>query len=165
MNTQFNPVSHAVFSGRNEASALEAKAEHGYKSNKWITYFQAKELDLLDGVTLKDKAVGMVRFAKNAANGKSEAKWYNVFNLDLFTDVPKEVLNAKPSAKKATKKTAAKAAPKVARKTTKKASSIDKIAAKVPADSGFQPEAIPVKGMPGVFLMTQENGTFIQVTL
>ena len=166
---QFNPVSHAVFSGRNEASCLEAKAEHGYKSNKWITYYQAKELDLMDGALLKGKAVGMVRFAKDDS-GKSEAKWYNVFNLDLFNDVPKEVLNAKPSAKKvaakkakATPKKAAKAAPK---KTAKKAGSkIDQIAAKAANASTFQPVAIPVQGEDNVFLMSQENGTYLRVTL
>ena len=156
MNTQFNPVSGSVFSGRNETSALEAKAEHSYKSDKWITYFQAKELDILDGCTLKGKAVGMVRFTKT--NGKSNQVWYNVFNLDLFTGVPKKVANCKTPVAKATPKKAAKAAPKKA--------SATKVAPKKAAlNEVTAPVATPVQGMPGTFLMPQANGTYLQITI
>lgn len=152
---QFNPVSGSVFSGRNEASALEAKAEHGYTSNKWITYFQAKTLDILDGATLKDKAVGMVRF--NKVEGKSSQIWYNVFNTDLFPNLPEEMANCK-TPKKVAKK-AAKAAPKkVAKKATKTEASVAKA-------TETQSVAIPVQGEPGCFLIKDANGTYNKITL
>ena len=90
--THFNPVSGAIFSGRNLQAVEDAASEAGYKSTKWITYFQASQLGLLDGATLQGKAVGMIRFAVDAA-GKSAPKWYNVFNTDLFPNLPKKLKN------------------------------------------------------------------------
>jgi len=159
MNTHFNPVSGATFSGRNLEAVVAAVAEHGYKSNRWITYFQASELGLLDGAELKGKAVGMIRFAKEGK--KTSPKWYNVFNLDLFTGVPAKLLKAKPSAKvaKKTTKKAAKAAPKKAAKAAPKKAA--KAAPQVSSDT----IAIPVQGVPGVFLIPDANGVYRQVTL
>ena len=148
MNTQFNPVSKAIFSGRNEASALAAKAEFGFKSDRWITYFQASQLGLQ--IERGTKAVGMIRFAKE--NGKSTPKWYNVFNVDLFSGLPKAVTGAKTP--KATKK-AAKAAPKKASTKPTKAVKDD--------TSGLI--AIPVQGQPGEFIIQSADGTYSQVTL
>ena len=100
---------------------------------------------MLDGVNLKGKAVGMIRFAKN--NGKSQPVWYNVFNLDLFTDVPAELLSAK--AKKAPKKSA-KAAPKKAAKQNTGTPVI---------------EAIPVQNKPNTYLVQGDNGVYTEVVL
>ncbi len=152
MNTQFNPVTKAVFSGRNEAAAIAAKQEFGFKSDKWITYFQASTLGLQ--IERGTKAVGMIRFAKDN-NGKSAPKWYNVFNLDQITDVPAKVSNV--STPKVTKK-AAKAAPK---KTSK--ASTKPVQAVKDETSGLI--AIPVQGQPGEFIIQSADGTFTQVTL
>ena len=152
MNTQFNPVSKAVFSGRNEASALAAKKEFGFKSDKWITYFQATNLGLQ--IERGTKAVGMIRFAKDN-NGKSAPKWYNVFNLDQISDVPAEVSNVRTP--KVTKKVA-----KASKKASKKASTKPTKAVK---DEVSGLIAIPIQGQAGEFLIPDGKGGYSQVTL
>lgn len=153
--TQFNVVSGAVFSGRNEAACLEAIQENGYKSNKWVTYFQASELGLTSEAGLRGKAVSLIRFKKEGK--KSTPAWYNVFNLDLFDNVPAELSKKRtPSAKKqkaAKAKPSKKAAPKKAAKSQPKA------APKATPSANVQP-AIPVAGEPNVFLIPDANGIY-----
>lgn len=156
--TQYNVVTGAVFSGRNEAACLEAIKENGYKSNRWITYFQASELGLTSEAGLRGKAVSLIRFKKEGK--KSVPSWYNVFNLELFDNVPAELSKkrtpSKPKARKATKKAATKkAAPKAAATKQPKAA---------PAATNVQP-AIPVAGEPNVFLIPDANGIYHRTVL
>ena len=152
-NVQFNMVTGSAFSGQNLASCLAAVKEHGYKSNRWITYFQASELGLTSEAGLRGKAVGLIRFDKK---GKTTTpKWYNVFNADLFDNVPQELLDSKPNpkaAKKASPKKAAKAA-----KVTKTVAT--------PAVSQETKPAIPIAGEPGFYLVANTAGVYSKVQL
>lgn len=165
----FNPVTNCRFSGRNEVALQEAAAENGYKSRRWITYWQAGELGLIfipaqndakasatkeqsdQAAKLRGKAVGMIRFDSKT----KKPVWYNVFNVEVFDNFPAKLLKGKAPAK--TKK-AAKAAPKKAAKAAPK-----KAAAKAAPESVGV--AIPVQGMENTFIIQQPNGTFQQVTL
>jgi antirestriction protein ArdC len=145
--SQFNVVSGAVFSGRNLESCLEAVKENGYKSNKWVTYFQASELGLTSEAGLRGKAVSLIRFKKEGK--KSVPAWYNVFNLDLFDNVPAELSKKRtPSAKKAPKRAA------------KKANKQPKVAAEQSTTAASVKPAIPIAGEPGFFLIPDDNGVY-----
>ena len=157
--TQFNVVSNSIFNGRNLEACLESSKENGYKSNKWITYFQASELGLTSEAGLRGKAVSLIRFKKEGK--KSTPAWYNVFNLDVFDNVPEELTKKRtPSAKKASKK-AAKAAPKATKKAAKAA---PKKAAKAAPTQETKP-AIPIAGEPGFYLVANEAGVYQKVQL
>jgi antirestriction protein ArdC len=155
--SQMNAVSGSVFHGQNELSCLEAVKEHGYKSNLWVTYFQASELGLTSETGLRGKAVGLIRFAKDAKTGKSSPKWYNVFNLDLFSNVPADLTKTKPVVAKATKK----ATKKFAKKATKPSLKVvdNKAVTKVTSEVSIKP-AIPVAGEPGFYLIANEKGIY-----
>jgi hypothetical protein len=148
--TQFNVVSGSVFTGRNEEACLDAIKEHGYKSNKWVTYFQASELGLESDEPLRGKAVSLIRFKKEGK--KSVPAWYNVFNLDLFGNVPSELSKKRTPAKSKTSTKAPKRAAKKANKQPKAAAPAETAVATMPA--------IPVAGEEGVFLIPDENGVY-----
>ena len=156
----FNVVSGSVFHGRNLEAVQAAASEAGYKSNKWITYFQASELGLKPVDTLKGKGVGLIRYAK--VNGKSAPKWYNVFNLDCFQDVPQELLKKRTPSDKKAKKPAKKQA---AKKAKSKVVAINEKATKPSEAAKVQvPEnAIPMGG--DKYLLPLENGLFQEVTI
>lgn len=99
--TQFNPMTNNAFSGSNLEACLAAKSEHGYKSNKWITYHQAAQLGIYPK---RGTGVRLTRFGKDS-NGESRMFKYNVFNTDVLEGLPKEILNAKPPRQKAQKAT------------------------------------------------------------
>ena len=150
MNSQhFNVVTGAVFSGKNLEAVKASTKEHGYKTNQWISFGSIKALDAFDGASLKGRGVRCMAFPEGKPVG------YSVFNVEevpaLGDFEPAKPKAAPKRAKKAPKK-AAKAAPKkrVAKKATKAA---------------FQSIAIPVQGEENVFLMSQENGTYLRVTL
>lgn len=157
-SVQFNMVTGANFSGQNLVACQESVKENGYKSNRWVTYFQASELGLTSEAGLRGKAVGLIRFEKK---GKTTTpKWYNVFNADLFDNVPEELLNSKPKAstKKATKKVASKG-----KKAIKKVAAPAAKAAPVVQQS-MKP-AIPIAGEPGFYLIANEKGVYSKVEL
>ena len=151
-NRHFNVVSGSVFHGRNLEAVQQAAIENGYKSNKWITYFQASDMGLKPVDSLKGKGVGLIRYAK--VNGKSAPKWYNVFNLECFADVPSELSKKRTPSEKAapSKKATKKAAPK---KAAKAASAAPKV--QVPEN------AIPMGG--NKYLVPMANGLFQEVTI
>lgn len=154
MSNHFNVVSGSVFHGRNLEAVEQAAKEHGYKSNKWITYFQASDKGLEPDGSLKGKGVGLIRYAK--VNGKSAPKWYNVFNLDCFKKIPAELSKKRcPSDKKAPAKAKKAPAKKAVSKKATRATAAPKV--QVPDN------AIHVSG--NKYLVPMANGLFQEVTI
>ena len=46
MNIQYNTISGRAYKGRNQADLQNAKAKAGYKSDEWLTFLQARGLNL-----------------------------------------------------------------------------------------------------------------------
>jgi antirestriction protein ArdC len=90
MEYQFNKVTGKVYEGNNQGELQVAKQKNNYKSNEWLTFLQAKDLNLK--IKKGSKSVGICKgfgsFTEKDEKGKIKSVsrplgFANVFNLDV----------------------------------------------------------------------------------
>jgi len=86
---QINPVSGTLYSGRNLVELATVAEKRQYKSNKWVTFLQARQLKRMIKKGEKSLSVfrGYAREERKNQEGKIRVEsyplgWAKVFNLD-----------------------------------------------------------------------------------
>lgn len=82
---QFNKSTGNIYEGGNQAELLKQKEDNGYKSNAWLTYVQARTMNL-KLVNAKGKGVHLRTFITDRDKQGEEIKkpiHFVVFNEDL----------------------------------------------------------------------------------
>jgi antirestriction protein ArdC len=93
---QYNAITKALYEGNGNQISLQLEAqEKGYRSNKWVTFLQAKKLNLQVKKGSKGVRLVHVRDEEREKNGKRVKErvfsHFVVFNLDQT--VKKEAKN------------------------------------------------------------------------
>lgn len=82
MKNQINHITKKAYQGYNQTELLQEKSKKGYQSDEWLTFVQAKSLNLK--VKKGSKSVSLLAvFDDDQDITKSKSiRYFNVFNLD-----------------------------------------------------------------------------------
>ena len=97
MENQYNLKTNLIYQGQNQGTLQEVKEERGYKSDAWVTFLQAKDLNK-KLVNAKGKGIFLRTFVNSEEvdkKGKQEVVTrpvgFIVFNADHLEDIKEEV--------------------------------------------------------------------------
>ena len=80
-NLQANAITGNYYQGYNQAVLMRIKQSRGYKSNKWLTFLQAKANGLMLE-NAKGKGVTLRTFPEDEKTGENFPYYFSVFNFD-----------------------------------------------------------------------------------
>jgi len=88
MNNQINKITKLAYGGKNQKILRMAKNMNSYKSNEWMTFLQAKKLDLK--VKKGSKGIRLMKVIVNEDDEHEGVNYFTVFNEEQ-TEPYKEV--------------------------------------------------------------------------